>query len=123
VAITTVFADEKREGAGMRGWQALARVAALAFALSALLGAVGSGTAYANDQSWKGPGWYEVLYTEDSGLMIYSGPYADKNTCETHVNDPAHAENMHRKYGPFGYHGFALDCIEMKTAADAPPEY
>jgi hypothetical protein len=124
-----VLDDGDREGVAMSRWHVLAGVTALAF--STLLSAV---AAYASDgkghgwAEWKGPGWYEVLYTVDSGYIIWSGPYASEDACQTYIKDrfsnKGYAENMRKKYGRLGDHenGFEMYCIEMKTEADAPPE-
>ena len=77
---------------------------------------------------WKGPGWYEIFYTADSGYMIWTGPYASEDVCVSTVTaryrDTAYAERMREKYGTFGDRekGFDVTCVELKTEADAPPD-
>ncbi len=78
---------------------------------------------------WNGPGWYEVLYTTDSGYMIWnSTPFKDEAACNAYVkarfSNNEYAASMRRKYGPMGDHenGFEIVCVEMQTKADAPPE-
>lgn len=59
------------------------------------------------DDSWKGPGWYQVFDDNDVDageiIMIWTGPYPDEAACTNYVNqklaDAAYVQSMIRKYG------------------------
>ncbi|GEM_PF-3349417 len=60
-------------------------------------------TAAHADDSWKGPGWYQVFDDGHGIVMIWSGTYPDEAACTNYVKqkfaDQAYVQSMIVKYG------------------------
>jgi hypothetical protein len=99
----------------------------VALLATAILGTLGLSFARADDDDngWKGPGWYQVFY--GTGVyLIYSGPYADQDACNSYVQqrlaDEGYMKEMYQKYGTYGDHdhGFDFYCVTLNSKTELP---